>query len=183
MSTTPSASQWIRSLVRPCVSARPDQLDVGGFGSGVMVLRTTRFLDPNDLHDLRVRAAVSLPEVLVVAAIIAFMLALLVPGLDTVREGEACGPLLGGTLTQLVASLGTPYAFAPPSGYVLLLDEVGERPYRIDRMLTQLTASGVLARAAAVVCGTRYIHTVTESVDKKDLQATIDLLTAWLETV
>ena len=51
-----------------------------------MVLRTTRFLDPNDLHDLRVRAAVSLPEVLVVAAIIAFMLALLVPGLDTVRE-------------------------------------------------------------------------------------------------
>ena len=74
-------------------------------------------------------------------------------GLDTVRAGEACGPLLGGTLTQLVASLGTPYAFAPSSGYVLLLDEVGERPYRIDRMLTQLTASGVLARAAGVVCG------------------------------
>ena len=74
-------------------------------------------------------------------------------GLDTVRPGEACGPLLGGTLTQLVASLGTPYAFAPPLGYALLLDEVGERPYRIDRMLTQLTASGLLARAAAVVCG------------------------------
>ena len=41
----------------------------------------------------------------------------------------------------------------PSVGYVLLLDEVGEQPYRIDRMLTQLTASGVLARAAAVVCG------------------------------
>ena len=75
------------------------------------------------------------------------------PGVDTFRAGEASGPLLGGTLTQLVASLGTPYAFAPPAGYVLLLDEVGERPYRLDRMLTQLTASGVLARAAAVVCG------------------------------
>ncbi len=74
-------------------------------------------------------------------------------GLDTLRAGEASGLLLGGTLTQLVASLGTPYAFAPPSGYVLLLDEVGERPYRIDRMLTQLSASGVLMRAAAVVCG------------------------------
>ena len=61
--------------------------------------------------------------------------------------------MLGGTLTQLVASLGTPYAFDPPPGYVLLLDEVGERPYRIDRMLTQLTTSGVVARAAAVVCG------------------------------
>ena len=43
--------------------------------------------------------------------------------------------------------------------------------------------SGTGARTAAVVCGTRYIHTVTESVDKKDLQATIDLLAAWLETV
>ena len=74
-------------------------------------------------------------------------------GLDTLRAGEAHGPLLGGTLTQLVASLGTPYAFDPPAGYVLLIDEVGERPYRIDRMLTQLAASGVLARAAAVVCG------------------------------
>jgi muramoyltetrapeptide carboxypeptidase len=74
-------------------------------------------------------------------------------GLETLRAGETRGPLLGGTLTQLVASLGTPYAFAPPSGYVLLLDEVGERPYRIDRMLTQLAASGVLTRAAAVVCG------------------------------
>ena len=73
--------------------------------------------------------------------------------LDTLRVGEASGPLLGGTLTLLAASLGTPYAFAPPSGYVLLLDETGERPYRIDRMLTQLVASGVLARATAVVCG------------------------------
>jgi muramoyltetrapeptide carboxypeptidase len=72
---------------------------------------------------------------------------------ETLRPGETSGPLFGGTLTQLVSSLGTPYAFAPPSGYVLLLDEVGERPYRIDRMVTQLTASGVLARAAAVVCG------------------------------
>ena len=74
-------------------------------------------------------------------------------GIDTLRRGEATGPLLGGTLTQLVASLGTPHAFAPPPGYVLLLDEVGERPYRLDRMLTQLAASGVLGRAVAVVCG------------------------------
>ncbi len=40
--------------------------------------------------------------------------------------------------------------------------------------------SGPGVRAAAIVCGTRYIHTVTESVDKKDLKATIDLLAAWL---
>jgi muramoyltetrapeptide carboxypeptidase len=72
-------------------------------------------------------------------------------GLETVKAGEADGVLLGGTLTQLVASLGTPFAFDPPPGHVLLLDEVGERPYRIDRMLTQLALSGVLRRASAIV--------------------------------
>ncbi|MHC4081467.1 MAG: M42 family metallopeptidase [Planctomycetota bacterium] len=43
--------------------------------------------------------------------------------------------------------------------------------------------AGVGARTAAIVCGTRYIHTVTESIDKKDLQAAIDLVAAWLPTV
>ncbi len=65
---------------------------------------------------------------------------------------EVTGPIFGGTLTQLVASLGTPYAFDPPAGHILFLDEVGERPYRLDRMLTQLKFAGILARAAAVVC-------------------------------
>ena len=78
---------------------------------------------------------------------------LLSPALESVRNGEAAGPLLGGTLTQLLASLGTPFAFAPPAGYVLFLDEVGERPYRLDRMVTQLGQAGLLERAAAVVIG------------------------------
>jgi muramoyltetrapeptide carboxypeptidase len=74
-------------------------------------------------------------------------------GVETLRPGEAAGVLLGGTLTQLLASLATPYAFTPPAGHVLFLDEVGERPYRLDRMVTQLRQSGLLARAAAVVIG------------------------------
>ena len=74
-------------------------------------------------------------------------------GLETIRSGDAGGVLLGGTLTQLLASLGTPYAFTPPDGYVLFLDEVGERPYRLDRMVTQLRQTGLLARASAVVIG------------------------------
>jgi muramoyltetrapeptide carboxypeptidase len=72
---------------------------------------------------------------------------------ETLRPGEASGVLLGGTLTQLLASLATPFAFAPPAGHVLFLDEVGERPYRLDRMVTQLRQAGLLARAAAVVIG------------------------------
>jgi muramoyltetrapeptide carboxypeptidase len=72
-------------------------------------------------------------------------------GLDVIRPGEVAGPLFGGTLTQLLASLGTPFAFDPPAGHVLFLDEVGERPYRLDRMVVQLRQTGLLARAAAVV--------------------------------
>ncbi len=75
------------------------------------------------------------------------------PNVVTLRSGEASGLLVGGTLTQLVASLGTPYAFDPPAGHVLFLEEVAERPYRIDRMITQLRLSGVLGRAAAIVFG------------------------------
>ena len=54
-------------------------------------------------------------------------------GLVVVRGGEAVGPLFGGTITQLAASLGTPYAFDPPAGCVLFLEDVNERPYRLDR--------------------------------------------------
>jgi muramoyltetrapeptide carboxypeptidase len=75
------------------------------------------------------------------------------PGLEAIRIGEAAGMLLGGTLTQLLASIGTPFAFDPPSGYVLFLDEVGERPYRLDRQVTQLRQTGLLARASAIVIG------------------------------
>lgn len=75
------------------------------------------------------------------------------PNLAVLQPGrEVAGPLFGGTLTQLVASLGTPYAFDPPTGHVLFLDEIGERPYRLDRMMTQLKFAGILARASAVVC-------------------------------
>ncbi|MGE5245078.1 MAG: S66 peptidase family protein [Betaproteobacteria bacterium] len=75
------------------------------------------------------------------------------PGLDTIRRGEAAGPLFGGTVTQLLGSIGTPFAFDPPPGYVLLFDEVGERPYRLDRMIVQLRQTGLLSRASAIVIG------------------------------
>jgi len=74
-------------------------------------------------------------------------------GLVALREGEAAGPLFGGTIANLVASLATPYAFDPPDGCVLFLEDVNERPFRIDRMLTQLRLSGVLGRARAIVFG------------------------------
>jgi muramoyltetrapeptide carboxypeptidase len=75
------------------------------------------------------------------------------PGLDVLRPGDASGVLLGGTVTQLLATMGTKFAFDPPQGYVLFFEEVGERPYRLDRMVTQLRQTGLLARASAIVIG------------------------------
>jgi muramoyltetrapeptide carboxypeptidase len=75
------------------------------------------------------------------------------PQVEALRAGEAVGTLIGGTLTQLAASLGTPYAFNPPAGHILFIDEVAERPYRIDRLLTQLRLAGILARAGGIVFG------------------------------
>lgn len=75
------------------------------------------------------------------------------PGLEAFAPGEARGVVVGGTLSQLVSLLGTPWAFEVPRGAVLFLEDVGERPYRIHRMLTQLAQSGMLARAGALVFG------------------------------
>lgn len=74
-------------------------------------------------------------------------------GVDVLQSGEAEGVLLGGTITQLAASLGTPFAFKPPVGSILFLDEVGERPYRLQRLLMQLRLAEVLSGAAAIIVG------------------------------
>jgi len=72
---------------------------------------------------------------------------------EVLRDGTASGVLVGGTLTQLVASLGTPWAFESPEGCVLFLEDIGERPYRIHRMLTQATQAGMFSGARAIVFG------------------------------
>jgi muramoyltetrapeptide carboxypeptidase len=68
------------------------------------------------------------------------------------REGKAEGRLVGGNLSMLCALLGTPYAPAF-AGSLLFLEEVGEAPYRIDRMLTQLRLARITTQAQAVVMG------------------------------
>jgi muramoyltetrapeptide carboxypeptidase len=92
-------------------------------------------------------------------AFLAAVMAAVAPGviageLETFVRGEASGPVFGGTIAQLVASLGTPYAFYPPQRHVLPLEHVGPRPYRLDRMITQLMLAGIVARASAIVLGT-----------------------------
>lgn len=73
--------------------------------------------------------------------------------LETLQPGSATGVLTGGTLTQLTASLGTPWDFDPPHGSVIFLEDIGERPYRIHRMLTQMAQAGLFVGATAIVFG------------------------------
>ena len=74
-------------------------------------------------------------------------------GLTVMREGRAEGVLLGGTLTQIAAGLGTPYGLKLDAPVLLFLEDVGERPYKVRRMLTQLRLSGALARVTGIVLG------------------------------
>lgn len=69
-----------------------------------------------------------------------------------VQSGTAEGRLLGGCLSVLVATLGTPFAIET-TGCVLFIEDVDERPYRVDRMLTQLKQAGKLDRLAGVIFG------------------------------
>lgn len=73
-------------------------------------------------------------------------------GLQVVREGRASGPVVGGCLSSVVSLLGTPFAI-DTAGKVLFLEEVGEKAYRVERMLTQLRLAGHLSAPAAVILG------------------------------
>ncbi len=73
-------------------------------------------------------------------------------GKDTLVDGVAEGPLLGGNLSVLTRLLGTPY-FPSLRGAVLLLEDVGERPYRLDRMWTHLALAGAFKDLAGIVLG------------------------------
>lgn len=70
----------------------------------------------------------------------------------TIRSGRAEGRLTGGNLALLAALAGTP--FSPKfAGKIVFIEDVGEQPYRIDRMLTQLLQSTDLRKAAGIALG------------------------------
>ncbi|SIT87186.1 S66 peptidase family protein [Edaphobacillus lindanitolerans] len=72
--------------------------------------------------------------------------------LVSLSGGSALGPLSGGNLSLISASLGT--KFAPVfDGVVLLIEDVDEPPYKVDAMLNQLRLSGALSRVAGVAIG------------------------------
>ncbi|MFK7739884.1 MAG: LD-carboxypeptidase [Planctomycetota bacterium] len=70
----------------------------------------------------------------------------------TLRQGTAEGHLVGGNLAVLQSLIGTRWQ-TETAGAILFLEDVGEAPYRVDRMLTQLDQCGFLSRAAGIALG------------------------------
>ena len=73
--------------------------------------------------------------------------------LRTVTPGVARGRIVGGNLTLVTATMGTPYEIQTKDR-IVFLEDTGEAPYRIDRMLVQLRLAGKLQEAAGIVWGT-----------------------------
>jgi muramoyltetrapeptide carboxypeptidase len=72
--------------------------------------------------------------------------------ISVLRRGSVEGRLIGGNLSLICASLGTPFA---PSfkGRILFFEDVSEKPYRLDRLLTQLLNAGIFSQVAGVAVG------------------------------
>lgn len=72
--------------------------------------------------------------------------------IKTLVGGETIGKIEGGNLSLVAATVGTPYEL-DTEGRLLLLEDVGEEPYRLDRMLTQLRLAGKFEDCAGIVLG------------------------------
>ena len=72
---------------------------------------------------------------------------------ETIVAGKGRGRLIGGNLSLLSALAGTPFGLREMKGKILFIEDVGEQPYRIDRMLTQMRQSFDLRSLAGIALG------------------------------
>ncbi len=74
------------------------------------------------------------------------------PKMKTLIPGQTRGPLIGGCLSLLVSALGTSYEINT-AGHILFLEDIGEAPYKLHRMLTQLRHAGAFDKVKGIVFG------------------------------
>lgn len=83
-----------------------------------------------------------------------------------INGGKAEGAIIGGNLSLITSTIGTPYEI-DSKGKILFIEEIGEEPYRIDRMLTQLRLSKKLEEAEGIILGD-FNNCVAESSEYDD---------------
>jgi muramoyltetrapeptide carboxypeptidase len=74
--------------------------------------------------------------------------------ITTIVPGRARGRLIGGNLSVFVALLGSIYIPSLDEPFILFLEDIGENPYRVDRMLTTLHTAGYFKNAQGLIWGT-----------------------------
>jgi muramoyltetrapeptide carboxypeptidase len=141
-------------FLEPALFARRPRALVG-FSDGTALLAAAARAGVASIHGPVVTQLGNLPEG-DRAALFALLerpgLAPLVDGLEEVIPGRVQGPLLGGNLEVFTRLIGTPY-LPDLSGAILFFEDLGERPYRVDRMITHLDLAGVFGAVSAVVLG------------------------------
>ncbi|WP_010631233.1 S66 peptidase family protein [Sporolactobacillus vineae] len=92
--------------------------------------------------------------------------------LSVICGGSVSGMLVGGNLSLLVSSLGTPFEI-DTKNKVLLIEDIGEKPYRVDSMLNQLRLAGKLHRAAGFIVGNFKLDPDDEPEDGPSIEEVI----------
>jgi len=87
--------------------------------------------------------------------------------LPFLQKGSASGRIVGGNLAVFAHLLGTPY-FPNLTGKILMIEDIGELPYRVDRMLNQLRLSGVFKKVKGIILG-RFVDCHEHDPNKKTL--------------
>ncbi len=90
--------------------------------------------------------------------------------LETITAGKSRGQLIGGNLSLLSAMDGTPYQMKDIKGKILFLEDIEERPYRVDRMLTQMLQAHDFRQLAGIACG------VFEGCNPKENEKSLSLI-------
>jgi muramoyltetrapeptide carboxypeptidase len=91
---------------------------------------------------------------------------------EVIRKGDVEGVLMGGNLSLLSAMAGTGY-LPDPTGAIVFMEDVGEAPYRVDRMLTQLRQAWPLKAANGIALGVFADCAKAEGSDSLTLSETL----------
>ena len=135
---------------------RADPKPIVGFSDATALLAWAHAAGVRGIHGPMVGQLGDLPDA-DIAQLIALLTEPRAPGrrpwqLAAHGKGVYRGPLIAGNLTMFSVSIGTPWPL-PLAHAILLIEEIAERPYELDRYLTQLSLAGELAKPVAAIVG------------------------------